>query len=248
MTDEKPQKPLTKTTSDDDSIPAVAKLAHEVKNPLTAIIGYTQMMCASDGEKVSLEQMQSWAEIVHQGAVNLAKTCERVLDEQTQAGAIVKKEDIDFKEFGRAIVALFDSEAKRKGVALTFKVSDRFPVLHTDPVLLAEMLNNLIKNAIKFTPAGGRVEVMGEIDEKQDALILVVQDSGKGIPLEILLALRRGDRISTAAVQSNQKGWGLGLRITAENARKLDCEFDLHSPENKGTVAYLRFPRGQPNK
>ena len=192
--------------------------------------------------------MKAWAEIVHQGAVNLAKTCERVLDEQTQAGQIIKKEDIDFKAFGRSIVALFESEAKRKGVALTFKVSDQFPVLHTDPVLLSEMLNNLIKNAIKFTPAGGRVEVMGEVDEKQDALILVVQDSGKGIPLDILLALRRGERVTTSAVQSSQKGWGLGLRITVENARKLDCEFDLHSPENKGTVAYLRFPRGQPDK
>ncbi len=243
MTDKKSEIPLLKQDPDGRSVPAVAKLAHEVKNPLNAIIGYTQMIQAADGQTVDLEQVKAWAEVIHKGAVGLVKTCERVLDEETNAGIIVKKEDIDFRDFGRSIVTLFQSQAKSKGVTLSLKVSDKFPILHTDPVLLAEMLNNLIKNAIKFTPAGGRVEVLGEVDEKQDALILVVQDTGKGIPMDVLFALRRGERVAPSTDRAVPKGWGLGLRITMENARRIGCEFDLHSPENKGTIAYMRFFR-----
>jgi len=242
MTNKNPQAPLSEAKPG-GSVPAVAKLAHEVKNPLNAIIGYTQMICAADDQSVDFEQVKEWAEVIHKGAVGLVKTCERVLDEEASADVIVKKEDIDFHDFGGSIVALFQSQAKSKGVTLSLKVSEKFPILHTDPVLLTEMLNNLIKNAIKFTPAGGRVEVLGEVDEKQDALILVVQDTGKGIPMDVLFALRRGEQIAPSTDQAVAKGWGFGLRITMENARKIGCEFDLHSPENKGTVAYMRFFR-----
>ena len=224
------------------SVSAISKLAHEIKNPLTAIIGFTQVMSDPARENVTLQQMRNWAEIVHESALSLSAICERVLEEDNTSTDIVRIEDVDFHEFGKNIVAQFQEEAKSKGVRLDFKISDNFPILQTDPILLTQMLNNMISNAIKFTPKGGSVKVNGEVDMKSNALILVVQDTGKGIPSDVLMALRRGEQVTTSSDSSKHKGWGIGIKVITENAQKLDCNFELYCPKEKGTVALLKFP------
>ena len=165
-----------------------------------------------------------------------------MLEEDNTSTDIVRIEDVDFHEFGKNIVAQFQEEAKSKGVRLDFKISDNFPILQTDPILLTQMLNNMISNAIKFTPKGGSVKVNGEVDMKSNALILVVQDTGKGIPSDVLMALRRGEQVTTSSDSSKHKGWGIGIKVITENAQKLDCNFELYCPKEKGTVALLKFP------
>lgn len=223
-------------------VSSVAKLAHEIKNPLTAIVGFTQVMSDRSRENVTLLQMRNWAEIVHESALSLSQICERALEEESTSSDIVRIENVDFREFGKNIVAQFQEEAKSQGVTLDLKISDNFPILKTDPILLTQMLNNMISNAIKFTPRGGSVHVNGEVDLSSNALILVVQDTGQGIPSDILLALRRGEQVTTSSDSSKYKGWGIGLKIIAENAQKLDCNFELYCPKEKGTVALLKFP------
>ena len=223
-------------------VSAVSKLAHEIKNPLTAIIGFTQVMSDHSRENVTVQQMRNWAEIVHESALGLSQICERVLEEEHANSSIVKIESVDFNEFGKNIVAQFQEEAKNKGVSLNLKISDNFPILQTDPVLLSQMLNNMISNAIKFTPKGGSVNVNGEVDLNSNALILVVQDTGQGIPSDILMALRRGEQVTTSSDSTKYKGWGIGMKVINENAQKLDCNFELYCPKEKGTVALLKFP------
>lgn len=190
----------------------------------------------------TMEQMRKWSQMVHEGAISLTKTCERILDEESSSFSVVKKEDIDFNEFGQKIVALFQETAKDQGVTLTLNICKNFPTLHTDPVLLTEILNNLLNNAIKFTPKGGKVALKGELDIESRALIVVVQDTGRGISSDILMAIQRGEQITTSSDQAKFKGWGIGIRIIGENARKLGCDFELYCPKDKGTVACLKFP------
>ncbi|PHS79254.1 MAG: hypothetical protein COB59_02750 [Rhodospirillaceae bacterium] len=224
------------------SVSAVSKLAHEIKNPLTAIIGFTQVMSDHSRKNVTLQQMRNWAEIVHESALSLSSICDRVLEEDNASADIVRIEDVDFHEFGKNIVAQFQEEAKNKGVSLDLKISDNFPILRTDPVLLTQMLNNMISNALKFTPRGGSVKVNGEVDLQSNALILVVQDTGKGIPSDVLMALRRGEQVTTSSDSTKYKGWGIGMKVITENAQKLECDFELYCPKDKGTVALLKFP------
>jgi signal transduction histidine kinase len=242
VSEKKSQNSGTTPKNEEPPVSAISKLAHEIKNPLTAILGFTTIMRDESKENVTMKQMREWAQIIHEASIGLAKTCERVLDEENSSSSIVKKEDIDFSTLGETIVTLFQSEAKSQGVALTFNISDNFPILHTDPVLLTEMLNNLISNAIKFTPRGGKVHVKGEVDANSNALIILVQDTGEGIPADILMAIQRGEQVTMSSDKSKYKGWGVGIRIVSENARKLGCDFKLYCPKNKGTVACLTFP------
>ena len=103
-------------------------------------------------------------------------------------------------------------------------------------------MTNLVGNAIKFTPKGGTVKVNGEVDTNANALILVVQDTGQGIPSDVLMALRRGEQVTTSSDSTKYKGWGIGMKVINENAQKLDCNFELYCPKDKGTVAMLKFP------
>lgn len=242
MPDKKTPVSVTVIKNGQSPVPAVAILAHEIKNPLNAIVGFTQVMCDESRKNISIKQMRDWAQIVHNATISLTKTCERILDEESSSFSVIKKENIDFNKFGKSIVALFQEEAKSQGVTLSLKVNSNFPTLHTDPVLLMGMLNNLISNAIKFTPRGGKVDVKGEVDVNSNALILVVQDTGEGISTDILMAIQRGEQVTTSYDDSKYKGWGIGMQIISENAQKLDCVFELYCPKNSGTVAYLKFP------
>lgn len=222
-------------------VPTVSRLAHDIKNPLNAMVGFTQIMCDMKRENVTIEQMRKWAQIVHDASVDMVKTCERVLDDETSLVPVVKKVDVDFRQFGEKSLGLFQEVAKKKGVALNLDISDNLPPLHTDPVLLNDMLNNMLDNAIKFTPKGGKVNLKGELDLSSNALVLVVQDSGQGIAADVLMAIRRGEQVTTSTDKTKYEGWGFGIRTITENAQKLDCNFSLYCPKDKGTIACLKF-------
>ncbi|MBL4693414.1 MAG: HAMP domain-containing histidine kinase [Magnetovibrio sp.] len=233
---------VTLIKSQNNPVTTVSKLAHEIKNHLNVIIGFTHLMRDENRKDISLEQMRAWSQTVHDATISLTKTCERVLDDECSSFSTVKKEDIDFHQFGASLVQFFQQEAKAQGLSLTLSLGNQFPILHTDPVLLTEILNNLLHNAIKFTPRGGTINIKGEVDVQSKALILMVQDSGQGISSDILLALRRGESVTTSSDKKKYKGWGVGLRVITDNAQKLNCQFELHCPKDKGTIACLKFP------
>ncbi len=225
-----------------EPISSVSKLAHEIKNPLNALLGYTSLMSRSSDEALNAAQVKEWSEVLHQATISLLNTCERVLDDEVSGQSNLDIQNVDFHQLGSRLVSVFAKEAETKGVKLSVEVPDSFPILKTDPVLLTEMLNNLISNSLKFTPKGGSVVVRGEYDPDHRAMVLVVQDDGKGIPGHVLMAIQRGEQISFVENKSNRKGWGIGARVVFENARKLGVKFELFCPEEGGTIAYLKFP------
>lgn len=223
-------------------ITSVSKLAHEIKNPLNAMMGYTNFMIQTPEDKLSVSQMQDWAVILRDATVSLLRTCERVLDDETSGEEHVYTEPVDVEKLANSIVGIFAAEAEKKGIQLSVNIPKNFPILETDPVLLTEILNNLIGNSIKFTKKGGRVQVRGEVDERSDARVLVVQDNGVGIPAHILQAVKRGQTRSLARNDRAMKGWGIGSRVILQNVKKLGAEFELFCPKEGGTVAFVKFP------
>ena len=224
-----------------DRIQSVSKLAHEIKNPLTAMMGYTKLMLEQPEDNLTISQVKEWADVLNRATISLLNTCERVLDDETSGQENVRVEAVDFGKLSKSIIDVFSVEAKNKGIELTLDISSDFPELHTDPVLLTEIMNNLIGNSIKFTPRGGRIQVRGEVDEKNKARILIVQDSGIGIPAHILMAFKRGETALLPRNDKATKGWGIGMRVISENAKKLGAEFQLFCPKEGGTVAFLKF-------
>ncbi|MEG3618440.1 hypothetical protein V5T82_08250 [Magnetovibrio sp. PR-2] len=119
--------------------------------------GCFEMIRGEGGVKPSSDQIDDYAGHIGNASQVMLQICERVLDESIQGHPILKKQDVDFHMFCPEIVQTFEAEARCSGVDLSYVIEDGFPVLYTDPVVLFEIMSNLIGNALKFTPKGGRL-------------------------------------------------------------------------------------------
>ncbi len=227
--------------SDDDK--RLRDFAHEIRTPLTAVLGYTKMI--SDAEKlgISPQKFNEYAGYVNAAATDMLRLCERVLNEAITGADIVELQPVDFREFGASLVRLYAVIAQDAGVDLKLVIDDDFPAtVLSDPILLGQALGNLVSNAIKFTPKGGRVTVKGVVDHAERALVLVVQDTGTGMPAWLVQRLVQGGHGPASGAVDQAKGWGRGLQIAKECVDKIAGEIQIASEEGGGTVVMLRFP------
>jgi len=219
------------------------EFAHEIRTPLNAMLGFSAMMQKGALPKpLSDEVVYDYADRVNTATRRLLQICERVLDQAVQGQHVVVEEEVNFHNFCPEIVRTFELDAKERGVMLNCAIADDFPVLHTDPVVLYEIMSNLISNAIKFTPKGGVVTVKGERDYKNNGLILIVQDTGKGIPATILMSLMKGGTVSTSYAHAQRKGWGQGIQLVYEKVHLLGGTLEIENAMSGGTVACIRMP------
>jgi len=219
--------------------------AHEIRNPLNAMMGYSGILMGDCDSEVMPDQVKDYASRINTATRRLMHVCERVLDEAIEGRLIVRKERVDFTAFCIEMVETFEGDAQAQGVSLTYDIANDFPILQTDPVVLGEIMTNLIGNAIKFTPKGGFVSVKGEVNYKNEVLVLIIQDTGKGIPTTILNSLMKGDRVTTSYVHTNRKGWGQGMQTAQEKVKLLGGNLDIERALSGGTVVYVCLPMAE---
>ena len=233
----------TKTNDKNLELALLREFAHEIRTPLNAMLGFSAMMKPGAlPEPLTQERIFDYADRINVSTRRLLQVCERVLDQAVQGQVVVQKEDIDFHTFCPEIIRTFEVDAEERGITLNYTIADDFPVLHSDPVVLYEIMTNLLSNAIKFTPKGGVVTVKGERDYKNDGLILIVQDTGKGIPATILMSLMKGGAVTTSYAHSERKGWGQGLKFVHDKVKLLGGTLEIENAMSGGTVACIRMP------
>ncbi|HXV58674.1 MAG TPA: PAS domain S-box protein, partial [Gaiellaceae bacterium] len=190
----------------------IALVSHELRTPLTSIRGYTELLLDEEAGELSADQRQ-FLGVVERNAHRLLHLVGDLLFlAQVEAGKLV----LDVGALDLASVASESVEAARpqaevKNITLTLATSP-LPLIGGDRARIGQLLDNLVSNAVKFTPEGGRVDVRVRT-EKREA-VLEVRDSGMGIPAdERHLLFQRFFRTSTATEQAIQ-GTGLGLAIS----------------------------------
>lgn len=223
-----------------DSVEVLRDFAHEIRNPLTAVFGFTQRLEAeAAATTLTPEQAAEYARIIHTASVQMLNICERVLAGAVEDDQHPSLSPVDAREIGEELIALFGEAAKKAGVSLKMSVPVDFPKIMSEPIMLRQILTNVLGNAIKFTPAGGSVELRAKILPDQKAALLVVQDTGTGIPSDVLLRLQNGQQIPTSSPRGD-KGFGRGLQIATQLARQLSTTLEIHVGANGGTVAAIR--------
>lgn len=233
----------TKSSDREVELELLREFAHEIRTPLNAMLGFSAMMKPGAlPQPLSEERIFDYADRINVSTRRLLQVCERILDQAIQGQATVHMEDVDFMTFCPEIIRTFEVDAEERGVTLNYSIADDFPVLHTDPVVLYEIMSNLLSNAIKFTPKGGVVTVKGERDYKNDGLILIVQDTGKGIPATILMSLMKGGAVTTSYAHSDRKGWGQGIKFVHDKVKLLGGTLEIENAMSGGTVACIRMP------
>lgn len=216
----------------------LTNMSHEIRTPLTGIIGYAELLAELDLDADATEFAES---ITHAGQ-RLLETLTSLLDlSQLEAGALhLYSRPLDLSASVAEIIRGFQARARRKGVALTVDLPETPVMLHTDAGAVERILNNLVGNALKFTPQGGTVLVL--VRTRAEEAMVVVEDTGVGIDPAFLPDLFTPFKQESAGIGRAFEGNGLGLAITKQLVDLLGGTITADSVKNQGTTFTLILP------
>jgi two-component system, sporulation sensor kinase B len=205
-----------------------ASVAHEVRNPLTVVKGFLQLMKQKDNAKeyeylsLILSELGR-AETIINDYLNFAKP------------QFNKLEEVSLVDIIKEVIFLLDPLAAKQGVILSLHFDKANPFIYTDRNQLKQALVNFVKNAIEATNAGGQVSV--EIILREDNLInVLIKDTGKGMNHEQLT------RMGTLFYTTKDKGTGLGTTVSMKIIETMNGKVQYKSIPGIGTEVTLILP------
>jgi two-component system phosphate regulon sensor histidine kinase PhoR len=219
----------------------VANVSHELKTPLTSIKGFVETLRggAIDDTRVR----DRFLEIVDLEAGRLSALINDLLvlseiERRTEEGP---REPIDLLQVVSDVVLMLEDKASVKSIDLVRILPSAIPLLTGNPNWMKQMLINLVDNAIKYTPEGGRIVIKIEVDAKNYRFS--VRDNGIGISREHLGRLfERFYRVDKARSR-DEGGTGLGLAIVKHIVLAFDGDISIQSEPGRGSEFMVRIPR-----
>lgn len=219
----------------------LANISHELKTPLTSIRGFSEAML--DGTIDDREGVERSARIISDESNRVLRLVQELLDlSRIESGQVsMQQEEVDLRELFDHVGEVFALRAEEAGVELDVAVLGRARI-RGDFDRLEQVMNNLLDNALRYTPRGGTVRVAAR-DLQPGTLQVTVSDSGAGIPAHDLPHLFERFYRSTANQEtSGRKGYGLGLAISREIVRAHGGEIWATSEEGQGTTFVFTLP------
>lgn len=205
-----------------------AGIAHEIRNPLTAIKGFLQLMKPTMGEN------EHYFEIVFSELSRI----ELILSEllmlaKPQQNAV--KERVNLKKIISEVTALLETQANLKGIFIKTDYEHDSMYINGDQNQLKQVFINLIKNAVESMPDGGTVHII--MTEDEYSVNVTVKDEGDGIPENVL------KRIGEPFLTTKEKGTGLGLMVTFNLIKNHQGAIQVDSKPDRGTAFHITFPK-----
>lgn len=221
----------------------VAIAAHELRSPLTAITGYLELLM-DDGADCFSDLQRDYLGIIQGSAHRLLTITNDLLDlTRIEAGRLeLVLQPADLGAVLRAVASEYAAQIAAKTQQLTLTIPDDLPAVLCDNVRAAQIIGNLISNATKYTPAGGRIEIQLERAADEGFLQIAVRDTGVGIPAaEQKKLFERFFRASSASA-AGALGAGLGLHITRALVELHGGRIWLESEAGQGAAFFVTFP------
>ena len=218
-------------------------ISHELRTPLAVILGRTKMMLSPRYRRAGKSAAQELATIRESGE-QLLQLVNRLLDlARAEAGRVeLDLATFSFKRFAGELKGSLEELAAAHGLRLTVDVPRDLPPVRADPERLRQVVLNLVDNAVKYTPRGGRVEVSAA--QVDGVIRLTVADTGVGIPEEV------GDRIFEpfyrapgVRTQHGEPASGLGLALARKLLEAHGGTLEYEARPGGGTVFTARVPR-----
>jgi signal transduction histidine kinase len=221
----------------------LALISHELRTPLNAVIGFSEMMHRQILGPIGVPKYREYAHDIFQSGTHLLSLVEQMLDLSTIEAGKLKIERVPTKPgilLRESLVMLRPAAAAAKVEIAVNEAPAAWPVLECDPVKLKQVFMNLLGNAIKFTPAGGRITVSGEVD--QDWLRIRISDTGVGMrPEEIPLVVQPFYR-TNSAYDAKHPGAGLGLPFAKSVVELHGGSLAIESRLASGTTVTISLP------
>jgi signal transduction histidine kinase len=153
-----------------------------------------------------------------------------------ESGALqLKKEPTDLRPYLRDVAGMFQAQAASAGVTITIDTAENLPLVELDPGRMRQVLANLLSNALRYSPAGGRISLNCESDGKN--ILVAVQDEGPGIPQNDLLNVFERFYKST-----DSGGMGLGLAIAKHLVEAHGGSIKAENAPERGTIIRISLP------
>jgi len=213
--------------------------AHELKTPMAAIIGFSQLLI--DKKIEDTETRNHYLKIIEEETKRLTKLVTDILDLSRIDLGTVKFtiEDTDVVRLAEDVKSEMHQRAKDNNLSLDLKVDGKIPQIKTDKEKIKQVIINLVDNAIKYTEGGGiRIEISTENNNVKFSVI----DTGIGIPKEHFDKLFKRFYQVESHLTRKVGGSGLGLSICKECIEKLGGKIWLKSEEGKGSTFYFTLP------
>ena len=221
----------------------LANMSHELRTPLNAIIGFGEMMHREIMGPLGIPAYKEYAQHIHESGMHLLSLVEEMLDlAKVEAGKLqIECVPTDPGTLFAESLMMLRSTAEAAKVDIIVEGNPaHWPVLEGDPVKLKQVFVNLIGNAVKFTPAGGRVTISSETDEA--ALRICVQDTGIGIRAEdIPLVVQPFYRVNSV-LDAKHQGAGLGLPFAKSVVELHGGTLTIESKLGSGTTVSVSLP------
>lgn len=219
----------------------VSLASHQLRTPLTAINWYIEMLESDEAESLT-ETQRDYLNEVYAANKRMVALVNALLNvSRVDLGTfMVDPTNIDLAEIAQTVIDELKGMIKQKKQKLTFKPDKKLKKLLADQKLMYIVFQNLISNAVKYTPEGGKIEV--RIKQGKQWVTIEVEDNGYGIPKaqhnKIFTKLFRADNVVT----KDTDGTGLGLYILKAIVEESEGTISFKSAEDKGTIFTVKLP------
>ena len=215
----------------------VHTVSHDLRSPLTALLGYTELI---DRIGPLNEQQREFLLRIQTSVQHITTLVNDLLDlGRLEAGFDTRRENVDVASVLKYTLDTFETQARAKKIDLVSSITSGLPSLRANPIRVRQMLDNLVGNAVKYTPEGGRVTV--DIGAQDDQIILRVTDTGPGIPPgEQGRIFEKFFRASN--VPDRIQGTGLGLAIVKSIVESHRGRIWVESALKQGSSFFVVLP------
>jgi signal transduction histidine kinase len=231
----------------------ISLASHQLRTPLTSIGWYVEMLQSGDAGVLNDKQKKFLSE-VYTGNKRMVELVNSLLNvSRMELGTfVVEPEPTDIALLARSVADEQKLQIEEKKLKLSAKYAKDLPLFSADPKLLRMVAQNLLSNAVEYTPDKGKVgfdiwlakkgDEVGGKKVKEDSIVIIVSDTGYGIPAaqqeKIFTKLFRADNVR----EKDTDGTGLGLYIVKAIVDHSGGEIWFESEENKGTTFYVTLP------
>jgi signal transduction histidine kinase len=218
----------------------VANISHELRTPLTHIKGYLELMVTDSLGPLTDEQRHA-LQVSQKASDRLENLLEDLImfSLASRGEMSVKQESADIRRMTNLAVKNASLKAEERGVEIHVLTKEQLPSVQCDPEKIMWVLNQLLDNAVKFTPTGGRV-VISLKEESTNLIMVSVTDTGIGIAPHLLKEIFEPFHQLDASSTRKVGGTGLGLSLVRQIVEAHGSLLDVNSIEGKGTT--FKFP------
>lgn len=217
----------------------LSNVSHDIRTPMNAIIGFTNLASANIGDK---EKVEGYLKKIETSSGHLLSLINNVLDmSRIESGKIEIEEAIwNLDDIALEIRDLFQAQAKEKNIEFVVDTQIRQKIVFCDKLRMNQVIVNLVSNAIKYTQKGGKVKFIIKQskcgNKEYEKYMFIVQDNGYGMSKEFASHVFEPFEREVKNTTSNIQGTGLGLAITKNIVDMLGGVIELETKENEGST------------